>query len=225
MKQEILKFKFKLKSKDFFVNKNNYFAYSVIRKWPNWENPFVYIYGPNKCGKTFMSQMWKKKSQSIYVSSNNFENKIPNNLDIEYVKSKSWILDGVDKIIEQKNDNSYKVLNLINIIKANANSYLLMTASKSPKFIECELADLTSRIMSSIVIEVSFPSQELLCQLIKKYLNDRNIELSKKCIQFISERMERSYDSAFSIAEKIDLKSMENKSKITTYFLKSLFEC
>ena len=80
-------------------------------------------------------------------------------------------------------------------------------------FIECKLADLTSRMLSSIVIEVSYPSQDLLCKIIQKYLNDRNVELSEKCLKYISDRMERSYDSAISIAEKIDAKSMESKAK------------
>lgn len=225
MKQQILKFKFAEKSKEFFVNNNNYFAYNIIRKWPDWGNQLVFIYGPEKCGKTFISEMWSKNSNGIYVSPNNFCEHVPDQLDIEFVKSKNWILDDVDKIIEDKNsDNIYKILNLINIIKDNKKSFLLMTGSRSPKFIECKLADLTSRMLSSIVIEVSYPSQDLLCKIIQKYLKDRNVELSEKCLKYISDRMERSYDSAISIAEKIDAKSMESKTKITTYFLKDLLD-
>ena len=44
MKQQILKFKFAEKSKEFFVNNNNYFAYNIIRKWPDWGNQLVFIY-------------------------------------------------------------------------------------------------------------------------------------------------------------------------------------
>ena len=35
--------------------------------------------------------------------------------------------------------------------------------------------------------------------------------------------MERSYDSAISIAEKIDAKSMESKAKITTLFFERFY--
>ena len=57
MKQNILKFNFKLKSKEFFVNDKNYFAYNLVKSWPNWNNQFVYIYGLEKCGKTSITKI------------------------------------------------------------------------------------------------------------------------------------------------------------------------
>ena len=98
-----------------------------------------------------------------------------------------------------------------------------MTSLTPPNFIKCDLKDLTSRILASVVVEVGYPDQELLSKIIKKYLADRNVVLSEKCISFISNRIERSYESAFLIAKKIDEQSMENKSNISIHFLKTLF--
>ena len=80
----------------------------------------------------------------------------------------------------------------------------LMTGKKSPKYIDCDLNDLISRLLSSIVLEVRNPDEELLRKIIKKYLNDRNINLSQKKLNFIANRIERSYESALEIAKKID---------------------
>ncbi len=225
MRQKILKFNFKFKSSDFFVTEKNYFAYNLIKQWPKWTNQLVYIYGPQKCGKTFISQIWKEISNAIFVSRKNFKEKIPNNLDINYVKNNNWILDDVDKLIEENYEiNSQKILNLINILKVNPNSFLLMTGQKSPKYNSCKLKDLTSRMLSAIVIEVGYPDQKLLIKIIEKYLSDRNIILSDKCLLYISNRIERSYESALKIAKKIDFISLEKKSNITVYFLRSLLE-
>ncbi len=225
MKQDILKFNFKFMSKEFFVTDKNLFAYNYLNKWPEWDQQFVYIYGPEKCGKTSISKLWKEKSNGIYVSTHNFDKFIEKDLDIDHIKSNNWILDNVDTLINKKNiRNSRKILNLINIIKDNENAYLLMTGKRAPNYIGCDLNDLRSRLSSSIVLEISNPDQELIKKIIEKYLNDRNIFLSKKNLKYISDRVERSYESALKIAKQIDSKSLETKSKISTYFLKSLFD-
>jgi chromosomal replication initiation ATPase DnaA len=224
MKQDVLKFNFKFKSNEFFVTKKNFFAYNLIKEWPNWNNQLVYIYGPEKCGKTLISEIWKDSSNAIHVSEDNFTNIMHDDIDFNFVRKNNWIIDDVDILIE-KNKSSYegKILNLINILKINTDSFLLMTGKKNPKQIDCKLDDLISRISASLVVEVGFPDQDLLCKIIEKYLNDRNIVLSEKCLSYISDRIERSYKSALYIAKEIDLKSLENQSKITTHFLRTLF--
>ena len=222
MKQNTLKFNFKFKSNDFFVTEKNMFAYNFIKIWPNWQQRSVYLYGPEKCGKTTISQMWLEVSKAICISNENFEDFFSDDLNIEYIKSNNWLIDDVDDLISiDKNLNSNKILNLINIIKDNKNAFLLMTGKKSPKFIDCDLNDLISRLLSSIVLEVRNPDEELLLKIINKYLNDRNIYLSQKKLNFIANRIERSYESAIEIAKKIDLKSLETKSNISIHFLKS----
>ena len=222
MKQNILKFNFKFKSGEFFVTEKNMFAYNFIKKWPDWQQTLAYLYGPEKCGKTTISQMWLEASNGIYLSSENFEEFFSDDFNIDYIKSNNWLIDNVDDLItKDKELNSNKILNLINIIQDNKNAFLLMTGKKPPKYIDCELNDLISRLLSSIVLEVRNPDEELLLKIIKKYLNDRNINLSQKKLNFIANRIERSYESALEIAKKIDLMSLETKSNISIHFLKS----
>ena len=225
MKQNILKFNFELKSKEFFVNDKNYFAYNLVKNWPNWNNQFVYIYGLEKCGKTSITEIWKDKSEARYLNSKNFDQKLPDALDILHIQNNNWIIDDIDKLII-KNDISIlkKILNVINIMKDNPNSYLLMTGKLSPRQMNCELKDLSSRLLGSLVVEIKDPDEELLSLIIQKYLKDRNIILKDKCLSYISDRIERTYDYALRLAKKIDLMSLESKSNISIYFLKSLFE-
>ena len=198
------------------------FAYNFIKKWPDWQQNLVYLYGPEKCGKTTISEMWLEASEGIYLSSDNFEEFLSAEFNIDYIKSKNWLIDNVDDLIKMNKElNSNKILNLINIIKDNKNAFLLMTGKKSPKYIDCDLNDLISRLLSSVVLEVRNPDEELLLKIINKYLNDRNIYLSQKKLNFIANRIERSYESALEIAKKIDLKSLETKSNISIHFLKS----
>ena len=222
MKQNILKFNFKFKSNEFFVTEKNMFAYKFIKKWPKWQQTSVYLYGPEKCGKTTISQMWLEASKGIYISHENFKKFFSGDLNIDHIKNNNWLIDNVDDLISMdKESNSNKILNLINIIKDNKDAFLLMTGKKSPKYIDCDLNDLISRLLSCIVLEVRNPDEELLLKIINKYLNDRNIYLSQKKLNFIANRIERSYESALEIAKKIDLMSLETKSNISIHFLKS----
>ena len=223
MKQEIIKFNFKFKNNDFYVSNKNELAYKMIKKWPEWPTPIVYIYGSEKCGKSLVCKLWKDLSSSIYINKRNFlEKLIPQN-DLLYIKNHNWIIDDVDYIISFE-DNKYeeKILNLINIIKTSGKKNLLMASRKMPRFLDSSLKDLTSRISSSTVIEMRDPDEVLLKKIIEKYLNERNITINKESLDYLINRIERSYKSALKVAKQIDTMSLEKKTKINKFFLKSI---
>ena len=223
MKQEIIKFNFKFKNNDFYVSNKNELAYKMIKKWPEWPTPVVYIYGSEKCGKSLVCKLWKSLSSGIYINRRNFlEKLIPQN-DLLYIKNHNWIIDDVDYIISFE-DNKYeeKILNLINIIKTSGKKNLLMASRKMPRFLDSSLKDLTSRISSSTVIEMRDPDEVLLKKIIEKYLSERNIKINKESLDYLINRIERSYKSALKVAKQIDTMSLEKKTKINKFFLRSI---
>lgn len=223
MKQEIIKFNFKFKNNDFYVSNKNELAYKIIKKWPEWPTQVVYIYGSEKCGKSLICKLWKDLSSAMYVDKNNFLEKLIPISDLNYIKSHNWIIDDVDHIISFK-DNKYeeKILNLINIIKTNGKNNILMTSKKMPRFLNSGLKDLISRISSATVIEMRDPDEVLLKNIIEKYLNERNIKINNESLDYLINRIERSYKSALKVAKQIDIMSLEKKTKINKFFLKSI---
>ena len=220
MKQEILNFQFLEYNKNFFVSPKNKLAFDYVQKWPKWETKLTYIYGPEKCGKTLQSQIWAEKSDAIFLDEKILGEFASNKVNIEDVKNKNWIIDNLESFLKKKFDE--KILNLINIISTSKNSFILITSKFPPKFLETNINDLLSRLSSSFVIEVFEPDNELLCKIIKKYLNDRSIKISKKSLDYLALRIERSYKTAIEIAQKIDNLSMEHHSTINYNFLRSL---
>ena len=223
MKQEIIKFNFKFKNNDFYVSNKNELAYKIIKKWPEWPTQVVYIYGSEKCGKSLVCKLWKDISRGIYINKNNFLKKLISQDDLTYIQNHNWIIDDVDHIISFK-DNKYeeKILNLINIIKTSRKNNILMTSRKMPRFLDSSLKDLISRISSATVIEMRDPDEILLKKIIEKYLNERNIQINNDSLDYLINRIERSYKSALKFAKQIDILSLEKKTKITKSFLKSL---
>ena len=223
MKQEIIKFNFKFKNNDFYVSTKNELAYKMIKKWPEWPTKVVYIYGSEKCGKSLVCKLWKDISRGIYINKKNFLEKLIAQNDLGYIQNHNWIIDDVDYIISFE-DNKYeeKILNLINIIKASGKNNILMASRKIPRLLDSGLKDLISRISSATVIEMRDPDEILLKKIIEKYLNERNIQINNESLDYLINRIERSYKSALKFAKMIDIMSLEKKTKINKSFLKSI---
>ncbi len=223
MKQEIIKFNFKFKNNDFYVSNKNELAYKMIKKWPEWPTQVVYIYGSEKCGKSLVCKLWKDISQGIYINTSNFMEKLIAQNDLTYIQNHNWIIDDVDDIISfEGNKYEEKILNLINIIKTGGKNNILMTSRKMPRFLDSGLKDLISRISSATVIEMRDPDEILLKKIIEKYLNERNIQINNESLNYLINRIERSYKSALKFAKQIDIMSLEKKTKINKSFLKSI---
>ena len=69
MSQLVFKFPFKTKyyHQDYYFSSNNFSAYRLIESWPNWPDKWVNIFGPKGCGKTHLSNILKKKINSVQI--------------------------------------------------------------------------------------------------------------------------------------------------------------
>ena len=221
MKQDVLNFKFENK-KDFYVTSKNSLAFELIQKWPNWNNQFFFLYGPTKCGKTTICKIWQKKSKAIFFNKKKIEQFFNNTYKKDFNVPDNWILDNVDLFLKKSNDE--ELLNFINIINEKKKSFFLMTSKVPPRQLPTKINDLLSRVLNSLVVKVHEPDNLLLAKIIKKYLEEREIIIDKKKINYLTNRIERSYQFAIKIAKKIDSKSLESHSNISFSFLKKILE-
>ena len=123
---------------DFFVSKCNYFAFSLIESWPNWEKNILNIHGEKFCGKSHLSEIFKRKNKAIIITSeeiNNdffnkirFHEKIPmlDKAQVEYVQVQEseplkneclHFIDVVNKNIEPLT-NGKEGLDVLNVLEA-----------------------------------------------------------------------------------------------------------
>ena len=208
---------------DFLVSDSNKEAYKLINRWPNWSSRKIIIFGDSGTGKTHLSRIWQKKTSAIFLNLNKFK-KI--RFDNFFLKKNIFIIENIsnffNKIKKKDKDNLEKnLLHFYNLIEEKK-GYLILTALNSPKFWKINLPDLKSRILSSIIVKINKPNDELLSSVLVKLFLDKQILIDKKIIKFIVYRSERSFTSLQNIVNKIDKQSLITKKKINISFVKKL---
>ena len=55
---------------DFCISQSNQDICNYLRKWPNWDDHIINIFGPKKSGKTFLLTVFGRKNSFLRVSAN-----------------------------------------------------------------------------------------------------------------------------------------------------------
>ena len=189
---------------DFCISQSNQDVCNYLRKWPNWDDHIINIFGPKKSGKTFLLTVFERKNSFLRVSANTLNK-----------ESVSSVLSQERLIIEDVEENTDEELLflLFNEFKNN-NKYLVFSSTQDTSRISFQLQDLLSRFKSILNLEISNPSDALLCSVLMKQLSEKQIIIKKELITHTIKRIERSYDSVNKFAAMIDEESLKNKKKI-----------
>ena len=190
---------------DYYVSKSNYFAFNIIDKWPKWEKKIINICGEKFSGKTHLANIFKSKSKALLINHNNI-----NNEDV-FKKIKlyeSIIIDDFNENLDEK--LIYSIFNLID----QDNKYLVINSKKPITEIKFNLLDMVSRSKNCLIAKIEKPDDDLIFAIIIKNFSDRQIKLEKKIIEFIINRIDRSYSKIYEFIYKIDELSLKKKKPI-----------
>jgi len=212
LNQLLLKFDLKqnYKNDDFYVNKNNFFAFSLIEKWPRWEKNILNIYGEKYCGKTHLSNIFKKKYNAFKVQAKEFKNE---NLK-DFKIYENLILDDFDDNVDEK-----LMYTLFNIADQD-NKYILINSLVPINQISFKLDDFASRARNCLFAKIENPDDELIFAILLKNFSDRQIIIEKKLIEFIIKHIDRSYKKIYEFIYKIDEISLKKKKSIDFKIIK-----
>ena len=197
---------------DYYVSKSNYFAKNIIEAWPNWEKKIVNLAGEKYSGKTHLSNIFKKKSNALYLYSNNIEDKILKKIKL----SNSIIIEDLEESFDEK--LLYSIFNLVE----QDNKYLLISSKKPRDTMKFTLPDLLSRLKNCIIATIEQPDDELIYAIILKSFSDRQIKLDNKIIDYIIKRIARSYSKMHEFIYKIDELSLKKKKSINFKIIKEI---
>ena len=198
---------------DFFVSKSNYFAYNLILNWPRWEKNIINLNGDKFCGKTHLTKIFIKKFKAFKIDTKNLsDDKIK-----EFKIHQNFVLENFD----QNSVNEKLIYSLINIVEQD-NKYLIINSRKALNKYSFKLNDLNSRLKNCLNAKIELPDDSLMFAIILKNFSDRQIKLEKEIIEFIVNRIERSYSKISEFIYKVDELSLKKKKPININTIKEI---
>ena len=151
-------------------------------------------------------------SAKIYLE--NIDEKI---LDL-YKTKECLIIEDFDNNIEEK--LLYSVINMA----TQDNKYLIISSPISLKKFKIKLKDLNSRFTSFIDIGIDLPTDDLLRVILTKNFSDKQIEVSRKNIDYILNNIDRSYEKINLFTNSIDSLSLVKAKPITLNMIKDVLK-
>tara|TARA_B100001029_G_C14927399_1_gene375584 strand:+ start:63 stop:728 length:666 start_codon:yes stop_codon:yes gene_type:complete len=214
--QLILNFPFKKSylSQDFYVAENNIKAFNLIESWPKWSSRFVNIFGPKGCGKTHLVNILNTKIDSVVLSAN----KVDSNALLKYKIKECLIIDDYYNQIDEK--LFYTITNM----GFQDNKYLIITSLSPLKDFKVKLKDLSSRFSSFIDIGIDLPTDDLIRVILTKNFSEKQINITKKNVEYILKNIDRSYEKINLFTGSIDNLSLKKAQPVNLSLIKKVLK-
>jgi len=196
---------------DYFVSEVNKEAVSWLDSWPNWTTFGFIVCGPLGSGKSHLAQVLKTLSHGDIIEAKDISNK---NID-QLSEKKCLIIENLESLTSET-----LLFHLYNMLLENKNN-LMLTSKFNMSQINFELPDLKSRLLSMPQVNIDFPDDRLLKNLLIKQFLDKGILVEMDVIDYLIKRIDRSFEAISKLVAKIDFKSLEKAKKITIPFIKN----
>ena len=150
------------------------------------------------------------KIQCVMISSEKVDGEILNN----FKTKECLIIDDFTNNIDEK--LLYSIIN----VAFQDNKYLIISSSISLKKFKIKLKDLSSRFTSFIDIGIDLPTDDLLRVILTKSFSDKQIQISKKNIEYILKNIDRSYEKVNLFTNLLDKQSLAKAKPINLNLIK-----
>lgn len=200
---------------NWIVSPCNTIVTKYVYDYKNWDKgSFVCIYGDHGSGKTHMLNIFKDLAQAKELTAEN-ESSI-----LVFERHKNNTFFAFDNI-EQFEENW--LFSMYNILREN-NKCALFTSCKKPNDWTFKIKDLDSRIRSTLLLNLENPDEETIKHIIIKQLNDLGVSVENIAIEYLVNRIPRSFEDIKFWVKTLDEESLGLKRKITINLIRTLLE-
>jgi len=194
---------------DLLVTPGNRRAVEWIDRWPDWPFTALIVVGPVASGKTHLAALWKARADATIVNLGDD--------DIEGLASvagsRSVLVDDCDHVVRDK-AGQRALLHCYNLIRS-AGHHLMLTAKSPPSAWAIELADLSSRLKTAMVVGIEPPDDQTLAAVALKLFSDRQIAVDQSVISYVLSRGQRSFAGMAATVRALDQAALAAKRPIT----------
>jgi chromosomal replication initiation ATPase DnaA len=191
---------------DFLGGTSNATAVALIDSWPDWPNSAVMLIGPEGSGKSHLAAIWALDAGARLVAARALtEVTLPNALVTGALVIEDLTEGGFD---------TKALFHLLNLAREQG-AFMLLTARTAPAGWKVELRDLASRLNALPVVALAPPDDALLRAVIVKQFADRQLPVDEALVEFLMNRIERSFAAVRTIVGELDREAMRRKRPLT----------
>lgn len=195
-----------LSEEDFFEAPSNEKALAMVRLWPGWPQKTLLLRGPAGSGKSHLAAIWARRAGARLFHARDLTPELAPELSHEA----ALVLDNADQAPERETE-MFHLLNLA----FESGCFLLIVARKEPDLWGLATPDLLSRLRRAPQVAILSPDEDFLRALLVKLFHDRQIRVEQNLIDYLSLRLERSFEAAQNIVAALDREGLARGRPVT----------
>lgn len=207
-----------LGGEDFLISPSNADAVAWVERWPDWPGPVLVIVGPEGAGKTHLAHVFQNHAGARLVRVDDLQE---HRADGVLQGAPALVLEDVQAFLQA--DLVEELLHLYNMAR-EVDVKILMTDNAAPARWPVALKDLSSRLKTAPVAEISPPDDMLLTALIVKQFADRQLNVDQDVLAYMLARMDRSFAGVRRLICAVDERALAQKRAITVPLVRQVLE-
>jgi chromosomal replication initiation ATPase DnaA len=199
---------------DFLAGPSNHAALKLVERWPDWPDRIMGLVGPEGSGKSHLAAIWAESAGARVLAAKLLEQTdLPGALATGALVIEDLEAEGLDE---------RALFHLINLAREER-AYVLLTARASPAGFPVTVRDLQSRLRALPSVMLAPPDDVLLRSLIVKLAADRQLAVDEILVNYLANRIERSFAAAHAAVVRLDDEAMRQHRPVTRALAAELF--
>ena len=199
---------------DFLPGPSNNAALTLIERWPDWPGHIVALTGPEGSGKSHLAAIWAEAAGARVLSAKLLpETELPAALATGALVLEDLAYADLDE---------RALFHLINLAREES-TFVLITSRSPLTTFPVMIRDLASRMRAIPGVALAAPDDALLRSLIVKLATDRQLAVDDALVNYLANRIERSFAGARAAVARLDEEAMRQHRPVTRALAAELF--
>jgi len=191
---------------DFLDDSSNHQAAALIDQWPDWPARAALLVGPEGSGKSHLAAIWAERSGARLLAGRALNTAA---LPVAMATGALVVEDVAADAIDEP-----ALFHLLNMVKEQ-DGFVLITARSAPAGWSLRLPDLASRLRALPIVTLAAPDDPLLRAVMAKLFADRQMAADPALLDYLLNRIERSFSAARRAVDQLDRESLRQKRPVT----------